>query len=86
MACDVVLAGRRGIEIFGLPLASWSGADFSHIVRLSDGVFGQGPLSWAAPLAALGALALARNERRTMAGQWVILLGLTVLQIGRAHV
>ena len=79
MACDVVLAGRRGIEIFGLPLASWSGADFSHIVRLSDGVFGQGPLSWAAPLAALGALALARNERRTMAGQWVILLGLTVL-------
>ena len=81
MACDVVLAGRRGIEIFGLPLASWSNVDFAHAIRTADGVFGQGPLSWLLPIAAVAPLVLARGERRSLAGQWSLLFAITVLLI-----
>lgn len=81
MACDVVLAGRRGLEIFGLPLASWSNIDFSHAVRAADGVFGQGPLSWLIPIAAVVPLVLARGDRRQLASQWSVLFALTVMAV-----
>jgi len=81
MACDVVLAGRRGIEIFGLPLAPWSNIDFSHAIRAADGVFGQGPLSWLLPVVAFVPLVLARGERRSIASQWTILVVITVLMV-----
>ena len=81
MACDVVLAGRRGIEIFGLPLASWSNIDFSHVLRTTDGVFGLGPFSWLIPIAAFVPLVLARGERRNLASQWTLLFVVTILLV-----
>jgi len=81
MACDVVLAGRRGIEIFGLPLASWSNIDFVHVIRTADGVFGLGILSWLLPIAAFVPLVLARGERRNLASQWSLLFAITVVLV-----
>ncbi len=79
LTIDTVLAGRRALGVFGLPLGSWSNLDFSHIIRAADGVFGQGLLSWAAPMVVLGGVLLARGERRTMVNEWFVVLALVVL-------
>ena len=78
MTVDTALAGRRAFEVFGLPLGAWSNLDFSHIIRASDGVFGQGLLSWVVVVVALGGVLIARDERRSSANQWFIVLALVV--------
>ena len=73
LTIDTALAGRRAFEVFGLPLAPWSNIDFSHVIRVADGVFGQGLLSWVVPVVAFGGVILAQRTRRILVNQWLIL-------------
>lgn len=67
MTLDTILAGRRALSLFGLPMASWSSLSLRQVVRAADGGFGTGLWSWVIPIVALTATVLARGERRSLA-------------------
>ncbi len=67
MTLDVIFAGRRSVEIFGLPRGPWSVPSFSFLLRGADGNFGAAWWGWLLPAAALLALILCRGDRRRVA-------------------
>jgi hypothetical protein len=83
MTIDVILAGRRAFEIFGLPRGPWSVPTFSYVLRGVDGTFGTSWWGWLLPLAALFAFVLCQGERRRVASKLAVIatlsLALTVL-------
>ena len=69
MSVDVVLAGRRALEIFGLVRGPWSVPTFSLLLRDVDGAFGASWWGWLLPLAALFGLLLCKGDRRRVAAK-----------------
>jgi GT2 family glycosyltransferase len=79
MSIDVLLAGRRALEIFGLPRGPWSVPSFSFLLRGVDGTFGASWWGWLLPLAALFAFVLCQGERRAVASKLVVIAALTLV-------
>jgi GT2 family glycosyltransferase len=79
MTIDVILAGRRAFEIFGLPRGPWSVPTFSYLLRGVDGTFGTSWWGWLLPLAALFAFVLCQGERRRVASKLVVIATLTLV-------
>ena len=79
MTIDVLLAGRRALEIFGLPRGPWSVASFSFLVRGVDGSFGASWWGWLLPGAALLALLLCQGERRRIATKLSVIAALALV-------
>jgi GT2 family glycosyltransferase len=79
MTIDVLLAGRRAPEIFGLPRGPWSVPTFSYLLRGVDGTFGTSWWGWLLPLAALFAFVLCREERRRVATKLLVIAALTLV-------
>jgi hypothetical protein len=79
MTIDVLLAGRRAPEIFGLPRGPWSVPTFSYLLRGVDGTFGTSWWGWLLPLAALFAFVLCREERRRAATKLLVIAALTLV-------
>jgi GT2 family glycosyltransferase len=79
MTVDVVLAGRRAPEIFGLVRGPWSVPSFLLLLRDVDGTFGTSWWGWLLPIAALFALLLCRGERRLVATKAITIASLTLV-------
>ncbi|MFY9782030.1 MAG: glycosyltransferase family 2 protein [Acidimicrobiales bacterium] len=83
MSIDVVFAGRRALEVFGLARGPWSVPSFSLLLRDVDGSFGASWWGWLLPVAALFALVLCQGDRRRVASKLVVIatmsLALTAL-------
>jgi hypothetical protein len=79
MTIDVILAGRRAFELFGLPRGPWSVPTFSYLLRGVDGTFGTSWWGWLLPLAALFAFVLCLGERRRVASKLVVIATLTLV-------
>jgi GT2 family glycosyltransferase len=79
MTIDVLLAGRRALGIFGLPIAPWSAPSFLDLLRASYGTYGDSWLGWLLPLGALLGLLLCRGERRVIAVKVATIATLTLL-------
>jgi len=87
MTIDVLLAGRRALEIFGLPRGPWSVPSFSFLLRDVDGSFGASWWGWLLPGAALLALLLCQGERRRIASKLSVIaaLALVVTALASEH-
>jgi GT2 family glycosyltransferase len=81
MTVDVAFAGRRSLEIFGLPRGPWSVPSFSLILRDVDGAFGATWWGWLLPAAALLALILCRGDRRRVATKFATIAALTLILV-----
>jgi GT2 family glycosyltransferase len=79
MTLDVLLAGRRALGVFGLPVGPWSAPSFLDLLRAADGSFGATWLGWLLPLAALLGLLLCRGERRAIAIKAATIATLTLV-------
>ena len=79
LTVDTALAGRRAPSVFGLARGPWSAPTLSSLLRASDGLFGTGWSGWLLPLAAVGALLLARRERFAMAATFATVSALTLV-------
>jgi hypothetical protein len=79
MTIDVILAGRRALGVFGLPVGPWSAPSFLDLLRASDGSYGSSWLGWLLPLGALLGLVLCRGERRVMAIKAATIATLTLV-------
>jgi GT2 family glycosyltransferase len=79
MTVDVFIAGRRSLEIFGLPRGPWSVPSFSLLLRDVDGAFGATWWGWLLPAAALLALILCRGDRRRVATKLATIAALTLI-------
>lgn len=66
LTVDMVFAGRRALEVFGLPRGPWSTPSFLALVRGADGPFGGSWTGWLIPVAAFGAVLIARHERASV--------------------
>ncbi len=69
LSVDVVIAGRRALDVFGLARGPWSAPGFSQLLRGVDGGFGGSWLGWLLPAAAAIGLLLARGPRRVIASR-----------------
>jgi len=78
MTCDTFLAGRRGLEVFGLAQAPWSGLGFGHLLRGANGPYGMSWSGWMLPCAALASVAIARGTRRRLATSFLTVMSLTL--------
>jgi GT2 family glycosyltransferase len=87
MTIDVVVAGRRALEVFGLPRGPWSVPSFSFLLRGVDGGFGDSWWGWLLPGAAFLALLLCQGERRRIATKLSIIaaLALVVTALASRH-
>ena len=81
MTLDVIFAGRRSVEIFGLPRGPWSVPSFSLLLRDVDGTFGATWWGWLLPAAALLALILCRGDRRRAATKLATIAALTLILV-----
>jgi len=81
MTLDVIFAGRRSLEIFGLPRGPWSVPSFSLLLRDVDGTFGATWWGWLLPAAALLALILCRGDRRRVATKLATIAALTLILV-----
>jgi GT2 family glycosyltransferase len=79
MSIDVVLAGRRALEIFGLPRGPWSVPTFSLLLRDVDGTFGASWWGWLLPLAALFSFVLCQGDRRRVASKMIVIATMSVV-------
>jgi len=79
LTIDVLLAGRRALEVFGLPRGPWSVPSFSFLLRDVDGGFGSSWWGWLLPGAALLALLLCQGDRRRVATKLAVIAGLTLV-------
>jgi hypothetical protein len=79
LSIDVVLAGRRAFEVFGLPRGPWSVPSFIFLLRDVDGTFGASWWGWLLPVAAFFALLLCKNERRRVASKVAVIATLTLV-------
>jgi len=79
MTIDVIFAGRRALEIFGLSRGPWSVPSFSYLLRGVDGTFGTSWWGWLLPLAALFALVLCKGDRRRVASKALVIATLTLV-------
>ncbi len=79
MTVDVLAAGRRSVEIFGLPRGPWSVPSFLSMLRDVDGAFGATWWGWLLPVAALLALVLCRGDRRRVATKLATIAALTLI-------
>jgi len=79
LSVDVVLAGRRALEVFGLPRGPWSAPSFADLVRGVDGGFSAGWVGWLLPAAAALGLVLCRGERRPIASKAATIAVLTLV-------
>jgi hypothetical protein len=79
MTIDVVLAGRRAFEIFGLPRGPWSVPSFSFLLRGVDGSFGASWWGWLLPGAAVLALLLCQGERRRIATKLSVIAAMALV-------
>ncbi|HEY1825810.1 MAG TPA: glycosyltransferase family 2 protein [Acidimicrobiales bacterium] len=81
MTIDVAAAGRRSIEVFGLPRGPWSVPTFLSLLRDADGSFGSSWWGWLLPVAALFALILCRGDRRRVATKLATIAALTLILV-----
>jgi GT2 family glycosyltransferase len=79
MTIDVLLAGRRAFEVFGLTRGPWSVPSFSLLLRDVDGTFGSSWWGWLLPLAAAFAFLLCRGDRRRVATKVLSIATLTLV-------
>ncbi len=79
LSIDVILAGRRALEVFGLARGPWSVPSFTLLLRDVDGTFGVSWWGWLLPIAALFALALCKGERRLVASKALAIAGVTLV-------
>ena len=79
LSVDVVAAGRRALEVFGLARGPWSAPSFAQLVRGADGAFGGGWSGWLLPGAAGLGLLLCRGERRSIAVKVATIATLTLI-------
>ncbi len=87
LSVDVIIAGRRALEVFGLARGPWSTPAFSQLVRGVDGGVGLSWLGWLLPGAALLGLLLARGPRRVIASRLatIAVLDLVVVDLAARH-
>jgi GT2 family glycosyltransferase len=79
MTADTLLAGRRALSVFGLPLSSSAALSVASLIRGVDGPFGSGWTSWLLPVVALVGVVLARSERRHLATLWSLSFALVLV-------
>ncbi len=79
LSIDVILAGRRALEVFGLPRGPWSVPSFTRLLRDVDGTFGVSWWGWLLPVAALFALVLCKGERRLVASKALAIAAVTLV-------
>jgi hypothetical protein len=79
MTINVIFAGRRALEIFGLSRGPWSVPSFSFLLRDVDGTFGTSWWGWLLPVAALFALVLCKGDRRRVASKVVTIAALSLV-------
>ena len=79
LSVDVVLAGRRALEVFGLARGPWSAPSFADLARAVDGGFGAGWVGWLLPGAAVLSLVLCRGERHQIATKVGTIAALTLI-------
>ena len=79
LTVDVVLAGRRAFEVFGLARGPWSVPSFLELARGVDGGFNAGWAGWLLPAGAALGLVLCRGERRAMATKAATVAVLTLV-------
>ena len=79
MTVDVVLAGRRALEVFGLARGPWSAPSLALLARGADGGFGASWWGWLLPGAAVVGLLLTRGERRVIAGKFATIATLSLV-------
>jgi len=79
LSVDVVLAGRRFLEVLGVPRGPWSVPTFSQLLRDVDGTFGATWWGWLLPVAAVFSLLLCRGERRRVATKVASIATLTLV-------
>ncbi|NNN00954.1 MAG: glycosyltransferase family 2 protein [Acidimicrobiaceae bacterium] len=86
LSVDVVLAGRRALEVFGLSRGPWSAPTFVDLLRGVDGSFGAGWIGWLLPGAGVLGLLLCRAQRRLVASKVATIATLTLtLAVADAH-
>ncbi|HEY5103529.1 MAG TPA: glycosyltransferase family 2 protein [Acidimicrobiales bacterium] len=79
MTIDVFFAGRRALEVFGLPSGPWSAPSFMLLLRDVDGTFGTSWWGWLLPVAAFFALILCKDDRRRVASKVAVIATLTLV-------
>jgi len=79
MTFDVFVAGRRALEVFGLPGGPWSAPSFMLLLRDVDGTFGSSWWGWLLPVAALFSLVLCKGDRRRVASKVAVIATLTLV-------
>jgi len=79
MTVDFLLAGRRALELFGLPRGPWSAPSFVDLLRGVDGTFGDNWSGWLLPAAAVFSLLLCRDQRRAIATKAASIATLTLV-------
>ncbi len=79
LTIDFFVAGRRALEVFGLARGPWSSPSFVNLLRGADGTFGANWSGWLLPGAAVLALVLCRDQRRTIATKAATIATLTLV-------
>ncbi len=87
MTVDVLLAGRRSPDVFGLARGPWSVPSFSLLARGADGGFGASWWGWLLPGAAIVGLLLTKGARRAMASKFatIAVLALVLATLSSRH-
>ena len=81
-----LLAGRRSVGVFGLPVSSGSAPNWGELLRFATGPVGGSPLSWLLIAAALLPLLIGRRSRLGWSGRlWTVACGAWLLALGVAH-
>ncbi|MHB2029772.1 MAG: glycosyltransferase family 2 protein, partial [Acidimicrobiales bacterium] len=79
LTLDVIFAGRRALDVFGLARGPWSVPSFALLLRDVDGTFGSSWWGWLLPVTALFGLVLCRAERRSVASKVVVIATMTLV-------
>lgn len=79
MAVNTVLAGRRALGLFGLPLRGGTSLSVAALLKGVDGPFGHDWTGWLLPLVGLVGIVLAREERRHLSTVWSVVLTLNLV-------
>ena len=81
LTLDSVLAGRKFFSVFGLPTGSWDAPSVSNLIRGVSGTYGATWWGWAAPVLALVALVLSRDQRRPVVASLGVASSITLVLV-----
>lgn len=79
LTINVVFAGRRALETFGLARGTWTAPSFGSLIRGSDGNIGHSWAAWLLPMVGLLSFFVCQGIRRNIASKVAAIATLSLL-------